>query len=185
MIVFIVGGSKSKKSFYGERIAEYIYDSEGVLYYLATMKPYDNEDIIRIEEHVKVREGHGYLTLEKEDNILDLIDCFSYNDTILLDSITSLVTNELFGENSRGNRVCDKIMYELSLLSKKVKNIVVVSDYLLSDGINYDKYTENFKREIGKLNCNIAEGSDVVIESSFGNVIFHKGKERINDEALK
>ena len=43
MTIFVVGGSKSQMSNYGELIAEKLFN-KGNLYYLATMKPYDDED---------------------------------------------------------------------------------------------------------------------------------------------
>ena len=92
MIIFVVGGSKSQKSNYGELIAEKLFN-KGNLYYLATMKPYDEEDLKRIEEHIKNRSGHGYITLEVPRDIISVLPMLSKDDTVLLDSITSLVTN--------------------------------------------------------------------------------------------
>lgn len=184
MIVFIVGGSKSKKSYYGEKISESLFNNIGNLYYLATMKPYDKEDLKRIDEHIKSRDGHGYKTLEVQRDIISIIDIINAEDTILLDSITSLATNEMFPSEKIVENIREKIVDEISKISTKVRNLVIVSDYVFSDGIIYDECTENFRRELGKINFDIAKISDVVIESSFGNLIVHKGKERIKNEAL-
>lgn len=183
MIVFVVGGSKSKKSHYGELIAEKLYN-KGKLYYLATMMPYDDEDLKRIDEHVRNRSGHGYETLEIQRDIINILPFVNKEDTILLDSITSLATNEMFKDGDVVKGIRDKIVKEVTEISNKVSNLVIVSDYVFSDGIRYDDFTENFKRELGNINCEMANLSHVVIESSFGNIIVHKGKERINNEAL-
>lgn len=182
MIIFLVGGSKSKKSYYGEKVAEKLYNNKGKLYYLATMKPYDDEDVKRIDAHIKAREGHGYITIEKEKDILETLNGLKQEDTMLLDSITSLITNEMFLGNEINTKVSNKIYNEILEMSKKISNLIIVSDFISTDGIKYDEYTEIFRREIGKVNCMLAELSDVVIESSFGNLTVHKGKERIKDE---
>ena len=56
------------------------------------------------------------------------------------------------------------------------KNVVIVSDYLFSDSIQYDCYTENFRKEIGVVNRKLAKIADTVVECSYGNIIYHKGK---------
>lgn len=183
MTIFVVGGSKSQKSNYGELIAEKLFN-KGNLYYLATMKPYDDEDSKRIEEHIKNRSGHGYITIEVPRNIISVLPMLSKDDTVLLDSITSLVTNEMFNNKQIVKNVKDKIITEVNEISKKVSNLVIVSDYVFSDGIRYDDFTDDFRKELGIINCEIAKMSQVVIESSFGNIIVHKGKERINNEEL-
>ena len=52
MIIFISGGSKSGKSKIAELWASKLNSKGGRLVYLATMKPYDNEDLKRIEKHI-------------------------------------------------------------------------------------------------------------------------------------
>ena len=55
------------------------------------------------------------------------------------------------------------ILKDIKRLGTKVSNLVIVSDYVFSDGIKYDSYTESFKRELGQINCELASFSDVVI----------------------
>ena len=50
MIILVVGGSKSGKSMLGQRLAKKLESKDSNLYYIATMKPYDKEDIKRIFE---------------------------------------------------------------------------------------------------------------------------------------
>ena len=45
MIILVVGGSKSGKSMLGQRLAKKLESKDSNLYYIATMKPYDKEDI--------------------------------------------------------------------------------------------------------------------------------------------
>lgn len=181
MIIFVVGGAKSNKSSIGELLAAQFH-SGGNLFYLATMNPYDEDDEKRIEDHIENRKGYNFITVEQKRDLGEIVNNFNKEDTILLDSITSLLTNEMFRESEIIEDVSDKITEAITKYKKRVKNLIIVSDYIFSDGIRYDKYTESFKRELGAINCNIAAISDVAIESSFGSVIFHKGKERIQNE---
>ena len=51
----------------------------------------------------------------------------------------------------------EKIFDGIKKLSSKDINLVIVTDYLFSDSILYDDYTEAFRREIGKININLAK----------------------------
>ena len=179
MIILVVGGSKSGKSMLSQRISKYLEEAGGNLFYIATMKPYDNEDMSRIDNHIKEREGFGFITIEKSINIEELEKNFKSMDTVMLDSITALVTNEMFKDGNFVDKVHDKIIEGLMRIKDIPKNMVIVSDYLFSDSIKYDDYTDKFRRELGNINISIAKFSDVVIESSFSNIIVHKGKEKV------
>lgn len=185
MIVLIIGGAKSSKSSYAE-----LYSSElsklkkGELYYLATMNPYDLEDLKRIENHLENRRKYDFKTIERHRDLNGILNKFSKEDTVLLDSLTSLVTNEMFVGKEFNESVNKMILNHIKNLGMKVSNLVIVSDYVFSDGIKYDSYTEVFRRELGAINCELASFSDVVIEASFGNLIFHKGKEVLKNEKL-
>ena len=94
MKYLIIGGSKSGKSEIGEKISLHL-NSEKVIY-VATMRPYDNEDKERIKRHIQRRIGLNYETLEVERNLHKIVNNISKEDTVLIDSITSLLTNEMF-----------------------------------------------------------------------------------------
>ncbi len=177
MIILLVGGSKSGKSMAAQRYSKILENKEGSLFYLATMKPSDLEDNIRIEQHLIDREGLGFSTIEQDKNIKGTLHKLNSKDTVLLDSITSLVTNEMFSGNNFYPNVSDKIFNDIKLIGEKIENLIIVTDYLFSDGIIYDNYTETFRKEIGRLNIELAKFSDVVIECSFNNEIIHKGRE--------
>ncbi|MDU5105610.1 MULTISPECIES: bifunctional adenosylcobinamide kinase/adenosylcobinamide-phosphate guanylyltransferase [unclassified Clostridium] len=179
MIILLVGGSKSGKSMAAQGYAKKLENKEGILYYLATMKPSDLEDNSRIERHLLDREGFGFTTIEKDRDLKDIVYKLNNKDTILLDSITSLVTNEMFCEGNFIQNISEKIFEDIAFISKKVENLIIVTDYLFSDGIIYDNYTETFRKEIGRLNINLAKFSDIVIECSFNNEIIHKGRELV------
>jgi adenosylcobinamide kinase / adenosylcobinamide-phosphate guanylyltransferase len=181
MIILLVGGSKSGKSMAAQRYAKRLETIEGSLYYIATMKPYDNEDLKRIENHIEERKGWGFTTIEQGYDIKEILSEVNINDTVLIDSITSLATNEMFPKSGFVSEVSDKIINEIKLIINNVKNSVIVTDYLFSDGIIYDDYTDAFRRELGNINISLASIADIVIEFSFSNEIIHKGEEYVRD----
>ena len=95
-------------------------------------------------------------------------------DTVLIDSITSLVTNYMFQGKDFFKEVSEDILSAILEIINAAGDIVIVSDYLFSDSIQYDCYTESFRKEIGIINRKLAELADIVVECSYGNIIYHK-----------
>ncbi|QHI72759.1 bifunctional adenosylcobinamide kinase/adenosylcobinamide-phosphate guanylyltransferase [Aminipila terrae] len=76
MNVFISGGCKNGKSMFAQTIARDMAQEKKVeLYYLATMRPVDEEDLARIKRHMQEREGWGFTTVEQSENICE---CLSF-----------------------------------------------------------------------------------------------------------
>lgn len=174
MITLVVGGAKSGKSMFAQDLAKSVEKESGKLYYVATMNPYDLEDLKRIENHLKEREGYGFFTIEECINMKKVSEIIKENDTVLIDSITSIVTNSMFKGNEFFKEVSDEIIDGLKSIINTKCNLVLVSDYLFSDSIIYDCYSESFRKELGIINRELAKLSDNVVECSYGNVIYHK-----------
>lgn len=186
MIALVIGGAKSGKSMFAQDLAKSLNESfeiysegdlekkSGDLYYLATMNPYDLEDLKRIENHLKEREGYGFNTIEETMDIGKVSKMMQKEDTVLIDSITSLVTNYMFQGKDFFKEVSEDILSAILEIINAAGDIVIVSDYLFSDSIQYDCYTESFRKEIGIINRKLAELADIVVECSYGNIIYHK-----------
>ncbi|HCW53585.1 MAG TPA: adenosylcobinamide kinase/adenosylcobinamide phosphate guanyltransferase [Clostridium sp.] len=166
MNYLIVGGSKSGKSDIAEKISLELNESKVV--YIATMKPYDDEDKKRIEAHIEKRYGHNFLTIEKHKDIGEVSASINGNDTVLIDSTTSLLNNEMFTGSIINNNAGDKIVSDLKKIMDKGCNTVIVSDYIFNDSIEYDEITENYKKQLALINKKLAESCDKVIECTFG-----------------
>ena len=178
MIVFICGGSKSGKSSLAQNISRALIKDKP-LYYIATMIPSDNEDKEKIRLHIEDRADMGFETVECGRNILSVTDSTDIEGTFMLDSVTALLTNEMYGnfatkgvDASAGQRCAA----DIKSLAETVKNIVIVSDYIFSDGNSYDKDTELFTESLACIGNSIAQYADVVMEMNFGNATIHKGK---------
>jgi len=194
MNYLIIGGSKSGKSEASEKIAltlsretksmiwcESLTQRRSVrqvsldkVIYIATMKPYDKEDEERIKKHIQNRVGLNFITLEVQRNLHEIVNNIKSDDTVLLDSITSLLTNEMFIGNEIIKNPSINILNGLKQIIKKAKNTVVVSDYIFNDAIEYDEITEKFKRELAIINKELVIFCETVIECSFGNIKYFK-----------
>lgn len=198
MIALVVGGAKSGKSMFAQDLAKSLNESlknyleedldseleddlekkNGKLYYVATMNPYDLEDLKRIENHLKEREGYGFNTIEETIDMSKVSKVIQKEDIVLIDSVTSLVTNCMFQGKDFFKEVNEDILSGILEIINAAGDVVIVSDYLFSDSIQYDCYTESFRKEIGIINRKLAELADILVECSYGNIIYHKGRDR-------
>lgn len=174
MSTFISGGCKNGKSFYAQRIAQ----SAGTpLYYIATMIPHDSEDDARILRHQNERAGWGFETLECGTNILSCLDHANAQGSFLLDSVTALLSNEMFTpDGSFHPEAADKIAMELTEFVRRAPNTVLVSDYIYSDAARYDDWTETYRRGLARIDRALAAVCDCVIEVVNGQMICYKGE---------
>ncbi|MDR2756356.1 MAG: bifunctional adenosylcobinamide kinase/adenosylcobinamide-phosphate guanylyltransferase [Planctomycetaceae bacterium] len=173
--VFISGGCKSGKSFHAQILAKKMQQKHVPLYYLATMIPKDDEDLQRIKKHQIERTNWEFETLEVSKNISSVLKKCNTNGVFLLDSITSLLANEMFTDD--GMMIANapkKLSYELTLLAEGLKNIVFVSDFIYSDTPFYDTSTEAFRKGLALIDRQLAGICETVLEISCGNVVVHK-----------
>ncbi len=176
MNYLILGGSKSGKSMYAQNLAKNLYENLGNLYYIATMKPFDEEDEERIQNHIKDRIGYGFYTIECHRNIISILDKINKDDVVLIDSITSLLTNEMFNGKEFNKNIYSKIANEILEIGKKAKNLIVVSDCIFSNSFLYDNYTNVFLKELSYITRILAHDMDYVLECSYGGIYYHKGR---------
>jgi len=171
MKILLIGGSKSGKSMMAQELCRSLSGGKDMIYW-ATMEPCDSEDLRHIEIHRSEREGWGFETLECAKN-LDAAR-FSANATILFDSATALLTNEMFGKEMDPN-AAEKSAGELLRLGDRCKNIVTVADEIFRDGKQYDEWTERFQKGLAAICRTLAADYDVVIEVIAGVPHYLKG----------
>jgi adenosylcobinamide kinase/adenosylcobinamide-phosphate guanylyltransferase len=175
MTVYVSGGCKSGKSTHAEGIAQKLSAGNKPLYYIATMVPSDGEDELRIERHRKNRAGMGFETVELPRDIGRAAEICDMSGTFLLDSVTALLANEMFRDGAYVSGAGEKVAAELSKLLETASNIVLVSDYIYSDAVFYDEYTENYIKSLAEIDKTCAKLCDSVLEACCGCIITHKG----------
>ena len=177
MKIFISGGAKNGKSMFAQECAKKLSIEEH-LWYLATMEPRDDEDFARVARHRNERAGWGFKTAEWGRNIAlhsEEIDC---KGTYLVDSVTALLSNEMFcGMGGDINKSApEKVAKELLDFSDKAKDVVFVSDNLFCDAAFYDEWTDSYREGLAFVDRALAEKCDIVAEFSCGQIIYYKGE---------
>ena len=182
MKVFISGGCKSGKSALAEKISVYLAKDAGPLHYAATMLPTDKEDEDRIIRHRDQRGHLGFETIEMPRDIRRLQDSCAAGGTVLIDSLTALLANEMFSPDGEINdTVHEKIITDLSVLFLCIKNVIIVSDFIYSDAAFYDKLTLQYRNGLAAIDKFCALACDTVFEAFCGSFITYKGGETFGE----
>lgn len=177
MNILISGGAKNGKSYFAQRQAKQMAAEQGVpLYYIATMIPHDEEDQARIRRHIKERAGWGFETLECGRNLPGILNEEGEAHTpadprgaFLLDSVTALLSNEMFGEDGSFDAgAAERVARDCTAFAKATGNTVFVSDYIYGDAQRYDDMTEEYRRGLAYIDRQLAKVCDRVIEVSAG-----------------
>lgn len=177
MNVFISGGCKNGKSLFAQRITKEMAQEHGKkLYYVATMIPTDDEDQARIARHIDERDGWGYETLEQGRDICQcLTEGVDTDGVFLLDSVTALLSNEMFLPDGRCNfEAGKKVAEELLAFAAQTGCTVFVSDYIYSDARILDPYTENYREALAYVDKALARVCDQVVEVAYGHTYYYK-----------
>lgn len=167
MITLIYGGSSSGKSAYAE---EYVCQSNcKKRYYLATMQANDPESVKRIERHRNLRAGKDFITLEQPYDIANTI-VPEEDSVVLLECMSNLVANEMFrdGKVNSEKATVDKIIKDLEFLDSRVAQLVIVSNDVFEDGLEYDDFTKEYLRALGHINAKLAKMADKSVEVIVG-----------------
>ncbi|MCQ2408442.1 MAG: bifunctional adenosylcobinamide kinase/adenosylcobinamide-phosphate guanylyltransferase [Oscillospiraceae bacterium] len=162
MMILVTGSSKCGKS----RFAESLFDAVSVpKYYLATMQPYGEEAHSAIEQHRKMRADKGFLTAEQYTDI-DRAE-IPAGSAVLLECMGNLLANEMF-RGGQMNDCTDKIVFDILRMSQRMNLLVIVTNQVGSDGLDYDAGTAAYIAALGIINQKIAENADKVIECVYG-----------------
>lgn len=172
MHTFISGGCKNGKSWYAQRIAQ---AAGKPLYYVATMISTGDEDDRRIARHLADRDGWGFETIECGRNILSCLENADPEGSFLLDSVTALLSNEMFAPEGFDVNAAQRVADDLEEFVRATKNAVIVSDYIYGDAAEFDEWTENYRRGLALIDRRLAACCECVLEFSAGNAICHKG----------
>lgn len=174
MLMMITGGSGSGKSKYAEDQLVSLGNENKI--YIATMIPWDQECDKKIERHRRMRARKGFCTVECYQDLSDLqlMEESQISDTpsVLLECMSNLVANELYREDTMARpsmqSVIDAVMEGIRNLKDQAKDVLIVTNEVSSDGVNYHEETQLYQKIMGALNQRIAREADHVIEVVFG-----------------
>ena len=167
MNILVSGGAKNGKSMFAQKKAKQMAEENNLpLFYVATMIPHDDEDEERIARHRKEREGWGFQTLECGRGLTGII---CPEGVFLIDSVTALLSNEMFREDGSVDMDApERVAEDCVVFAKATKNAIFVSDYIYGDMARYDKLTEEYRHGLAMIDRRLAEICDRVVEVSAG-----------------
>ena len=169
MTVLVIGTADSGKSALAEDLAMQTGDSRR--YYLATMKVCDNEGRKRVKKHRKMREGKGFVTIERQCALSGIVDDIVKPGevTVLLECVSNLVGNVLHdrpdrimhlkSDGSGKSAFADEVADDIAELAAKVRNLIIVTnEYAMEDG--YDEETRLYVELLGIVNGRLRDIAD-------------------------
>ena len=171
MFYLLTGGSACGKSTYAESLV-CRYGQPRI--YIATMQPYGEESLAKIDRHRRMRAQKGFATIEAQTNIADVE--VPADASVLLECICNLTSNEMF--DAQGN-MCDprhKIVEGVLGLAQRCRNLVVVTNDVGSEFHDYDDLTPKYVDALGYINRELAAKADAVFELVCGIPIVMKGE---------
>ncbi|MBQ7154425.1 MAG: bifunctional adenosylcobinamide kinase/adenosylcobinamide-phosphate guanylyltransferase [Synergistaceae bacterium] len=166
----IIGTARSGKSEYAE---QRVMELSSRRVYLAVSEIYDEEMARRVELHRERRKGKGFATIERPRDLggAELPE----DSCVLIESLGVWLSNEMFRPDGEVNLSAgEKVYRDLVKIVERVRDVVVVSDDVFSDGMEYDALTEEWVRTLGGLHVRIAEIADEVMEVVAGLPVRYK-----------
>ena len=194
MVVFVTGGSGCGKSAFAESVAQKLNKEAGArreenasskasgeagenrLIYVATMPIFNEDDLIKVERHHKLRAGKGFETLERYTDLAGL--CTEKPDlagqTVLVECLSNLTANEIFEPEGAGPENAEEAIVDgVRKLADLTENLIVVSLDVFGEGrvdgeaadagISEDM-TDVYIRVLGRVNARLAQMADTVTE---------------------
>ena len=172
MVTLIIGGAASGKSAYAEELA---MQSPGVpRLYVATMLAQDAESRARVKRHRALRRGKGFFTVECPLALEKLF--VPTGAAVLLECLSNLLANECYCPEGAGEHAEASILRGMDRLFTTAADVIVVSNAIFSDGIQYDSSTQGYLAQLGCLNEALANRADRVVEVVCGIPIVQKGR---------
>ncbi len=174
MLIFISGSSTSGKSSLAEaKLSTLAKDSPKIYIATSRINNSDPEMLRRIQNHKLMRRDKNFTTIEKSEDINEILNQIPENSAVLLESLSNLAANEMFRENRviSPEIVFAKIWRDIANLRDKAKILLIVSDDIFSDGIAYGELTMKYIKLLGRLHVKIASESDENCEIFSGIII--------------
>ena len=162
MLIMICGQASSGKSRYAESRLSELHGQPKI--YIATSEVYDDEMRERVKVHQAMREGKGFLTVERTRDLAEAD--IPPGASVMIESLTAWAANVMFADGGvmeRGHVVMI-VLEDLRRLAWNVRDVVIVADDIFSDGGGYDALTEEYVRTLAELTVRIAAIADEVTE---------------------
>ena len=128
----------------------------------------------RISRRRAMRADKHFETLERYTDLCGLE--VPEDSILLLECMSNLVANEMFDESGAKEGTVEAVVEGLHHLRKKARHLVVVTNEIFSDGLEYDPETKKYQAYLGAVNCRMAEEADGFYEVVYGLPLVRKGR---------
>lgn len=155
MFTLVIGGSASGKSEYAEGL---MLSQSGQRIYIATLYPWDQECVARIEKHRLARADRGFETVECYTNLAGLE--LPPDSNVLLEGLGSLLSNELYTPEGDG---VEAVLRGVETL-ERCAHLTVVAEEVCAGGSDYAGDTLRYLEAMASLNRALARRADRVVE---------------------
>lgn len=169
MLTLVTGGARSGKSRHAESL---VANAKGVLY-IATSQIFDEEMAARIQHHRDDRPAH-WRTEERWQDLADIITADNPPDeAILLECITTMVTNLLFAHGGDSDpdgwdyalleaQVQEEIERLIAACERCPAQIVLVTNEVGMGIVPENRLARHFRDIAGRANQRLAQAADNV-----------------------
>jgi adenosylcobinamide kinase/adenosylcobinamide-phosphate guanylyltransferase len=181
-LTFILGGARSGKSGYGERLAQ---SWAGEVLFVATAQPFDEEMVERIERHQNNRPSH-WRTVEAPTKVAAAIGDETA-EIVLLDCVTLLVTNLILGlgdgldEAGAQSAVDAEIDDLLAKMAAWNGRWIIISNEVGLGIVPDNQLSRIYRDVLGRANQRLAAAANEVVMMVAGLPLVIKGSLIAND----
>ena len=178
-MILVVGSPDSGKSVKAEELAAELSGNEKKIY-LATMIPFGEEGAARVEKHRALRNGKGFVTVERRLNVGKLPDSEGFIEgiraeeaTVLLECVSNLCANVMFAEGKGKDakspeETAEIVTEDILRLKKRVKNLIVVTNEFPPEE-KFDRETFEYISAVSGVNLRLKEEADRIYDITGGN----------------
>ena len=173
-ITLILGGARSGKSVFGEKLA---LNKDSKPIYIFTAQPFDEEMDERIRIHKDRRKKQSWQEVEATINLPAAISELSKKEkVILVDCLSLWLTNLIINE-----RNIDRDITEfLNALEKSPSDVILVSSEVGLGIVPDNEMSRKFRDHLGSLHQRVAAISETVIMMVAGIPMIVKGKNELS-----
>ena len=181
-ITLIIGGCRSGKSRYAQRLAERLGERR---LFIATAPVVDDEMRRRVARHREMRRGRGWDTIEENIHLAQCLRDATNHEVVLCDCLTLWVGNLQFAASQEGSSLEEETIVrhsrEVCRAARSISaRVLFVTNEVGMGIVPGDEYSRRFRDLAGRCNQEMAAAADSVTLLVSG--LSHQLKGEVDDK---